>query len=186
MGTEVSSNCNNCKNFNKPVWGTPCEECKFLPEGAGIENFYEPVSNPQVDIITNPSPLDMEETCRDCSAYLTHEANEPCKSCIRLSNFSPSMEYSGRMLDAEEVPTAELAVNVVKHTALDRQVGGNHYDFPIQPIEYIYKNELNFLQGNVVKYTTRYKRKNGRQDLEKAIHNLEMLIELEYGEESHD
>lgn len=65
-------------------------------------------------------------------------------------------------------------------SSLDTQVGGGHYkDCPIQPVEYIFKNNLNFLQGNVVKYTTRYKDKNGIEDLEKAKHYLEMLIEFE-------
>lgn len=67
---------------------------------------------------------------------------------------------------------------------LDKQVGGDHYKtMAIQPIEFIHKNGLNFLQGNVVKYVTRYKAKNGLQDLEKAKHYIEMLIKLEYGEQ---
>lgn len=62
-------------------------------------------------------------------------------------------------------------------------VGGTHYLLPIQPVEYIYKNNLNFLQGNVVKYITRYKDKNGKEDLEKVKHYVDLLIELEYGDE---
>ncbi len=64
---------------------------------------------------------------------------------------------------------------------LDMQVGGSHYQLPIQPIEYIFKNGLNFLQGNVVKYITRYKDKNGLEDLEKVKHYVDLLIQLEYG-----
>ena len=64
------------------------------------------------------------------------------------------------------------------------QVGGTHYaEMSIQPAEYIHKNGINFLAGNAIKYASRYKSKNGRQDLEKAIHCLQLLIELEYGEE---
>ena len=64
--------------------------------------------------------------------------------------------------------------------ALMKQVGGSHYkDKAIQPIEYIHANNLGFCAGNVIKYVTRYKDKNGLQDLEKAKHYLEMLIELE-------
>lgn len=52
---------------------------------------------------------------------------------------------------------------------LGSQEGGNHYkDCPIQPVEYIYTNELDFLQGSVVKYITRFRNKNGEQDLNKA------------------
>ena len=61
---------------------------------------------------------------------------------------------------------------------LDTQVGGGHYkDFKIQPVEFIRANNLNFCQGNVVKYVTRYKGKNGIEDLRKAKHYIEMLIE---------
>ena len=64
--------------------------------------------------------------------------------------------------------------------ALKEQVGGDHYSkLAIQPVEYINKNNLSYLQGNVIKYVTRYKDKNGLQDLQKAKHYVEMLIELE-------
>lgn len=67
-------------------------------------------------------------------------------------------------------------------SALSSQVGGQHYKmYGIQPIEYAMANNLNYCQANVVKYTTRYRDKGGKQDLEKAIHNLQILIELEYG-----
>lgn len=68
---------------------------------------------------------------------------------------------------------------------LQTQVGGDHYkDFPIQPVQFIHKNELGFLEGNVVKRVMRYKHKNGAQDLRKAIHELRLLLKLEYGEDS--
>ena len=64
--------------------------------------------------------------------------------------------------------------------ALDKQVGGSHYkDKGIQPIIYIHANELGFCEGNVVKYITRWRDKNGIADLEKAKHYIELLIELE-------
>lgn len=66
----------------------------------------------------------------------------------------------------------------------NEQVGGNHYKLPIQPIEYIYKNNLGYIEGNVIKYVTRHKTKNGREDLEKAIHYLQLLIEMEYKNET--
>ena len=63
---------------------------------------------------------------------------------------------------------------------LKKQVGGDHYSkLAIQPVEYINANKLTYLQGNVIKYVTRYKDKNGLQDLEKAKHYIDMLIELE-------
>jgi len=60
---------------------------------------------------------------------------------------------------------------------MDRQEGGSHYiNYKIQPTEYIMANDLSFCQGNVVKYITRYKDKNGVEDLHKAKHYIEMLI----------
>lgn len=68
-------------------------------------------------------------------------------------------------------------------TAKDTQVGGDHYKWmAIQPAEYAHRNGLGFLEGNVVKYVTRHDRKGGKQDLLKAIHCLQLLIEYQYGE----
>ena len=65
--------------------------------------------------------------------------------------------------------------------ALKEQVGGNHYSkLAIQPVEYINANGLSYLAGNVVKYISRYNHKGKPlQDLQKAKHYVEMLIELE-------
>ncbi len=64
---------------------------------------------------------------------------------------------------------------------LDEQVGGNHYkQFPIQPVEFVHKNKLGFIVGNVIKYVCRYQFKNGVEDLKKAKHNIDLLMELEY------
>ena len=49
----------------------------------------------------------------------------------------------------------------------------------IQPIEFIHKNGLSFIQGNIIKYVCRYKAKNGIEDLQKAKHYIDLLIELE-------
>ena len=71
----------------------------------------------------------------------------------------------------------------VVESALDKQVSGTHYKgCKIQPIEYIHANGLDYFQGNVVKYVTRHKDKNGKGDIEKAIHYLELILELQYGE----
>jgi hypothetical protein len=69
-------------------------------------------------------------------------------------------------------------------SALNKQEGGSHYkDYAIQPIEFIKKNEIPFCEANAIKYIMRHKKKNGKQDLLKAIHYLEILIELEYDTE---
>lgn len=62
----------------------------------------------------------------------------------------------------------------------DTQIGGNHYKKAIQPVEYIHANNLNFFEGNVIKYITRHREKGGKLDLQKAIHYIEMLMQFEY------
>lgn len=68
-----------------------------------------------------------------------------------------------------------------KATATDVQVGGDHYvEMPIQPVDFIVANGLNYLEGNVIKYVTRHCFKNGKEDLQKAKHYIDMLIEKTY------
>lgn len=62
-------------------------------------------------------------------------------------------------------------------SANDKQVGGNHYKLKIEPWDYIIANEIGYLEGNVIKYISRYKGKNGVEDLLKARHYLDKLIE---------
>jgi hypothetical protein len=65
-------------------------------------------------------------------------------------------------------------------SALDVQVAGSHYkDLKIQPVEYIHANCIGFIEGSVIKYVTRWRSKGGLDDLRKAQHFLELLIEME-------
>lgn len=67
--------------------------------------------------------------------------------------------------------------------ASDTQVGGEHYKTAIQPIEYIHANKLTYFEGNVIKYVTRHASKNGKQDLLKAKHYIDFILQFEYPEE---
>lgn len=63
-------------------------------------------------------------------------------------------------------------------TPTEKQVGGSHYkDFEIQPSVYIRVNGIGWYEGNAIKYISRHKAKGGKQDLEKAIHYLELALE---------
>lgn len=65
-------------------------------------------------------------------------------------------------------------------SALDYQPGGTHYkELAIQPVEFIHANGIGFIEGNVIKYISRWRSKNGIADLEKAKHYIDLLIELE-------
>lgn len=69
--------------------------------------------------------------------------------------------------------------------ALDVQEGGGHYKaMKIQPFEYIHANGLQFAEGCVVKYVSRWRAKGGIEDLKKARHFLDLLIEAEQSAQS--
>lgn len=81
-----------------------------------------------------------------------------------------------------------LGSDLLKHTpvreqksASRTQIKGDHYKkYPIQPYEYNQRNRLPYCEGNVVKYVTRHRDKGGRDDILKAIHYLQLLLEEEY------
>ena len=63
----------------------------------------------------------------------------------------------------------------------DAQIGGDHYQTAIRPIEYIARNGLDFNQGSIVKYVTRYRQKNKDEDVKKIIHYALFILSYEYG-----
>lgn len=64
--------------------------------------------------------------------------------------------------------------------ALSRQEGGGHYkDMTIQPVEFIHANGIGYFEGNVIKYVSRWRAKGGVEDLKKAKHYIDLLIDLE-------
>lgn len=88
----------------------------------------------------------------------------------------------------EATPAEPLRVELIEPAvsapadALDIQVGGDHYkSLAIQPVAYIHANGIGYFEGNVIKYVTRWRAKNGIKDLEKAKHYIDLLIELEGG-----
>ena len=73
-----------------------------------------------------------------------------------------------------------MASEPVSKSPLSTQIGGDHYTkLTIQPVQYSMKNGLDALQHTVIKYVTRFRDKNGIEDLEKAKHCIDMLIEFE-------
>lgn len=73
-------------------------------------------------------------------------------------------------------------IEKVRQSAWQKQEGGSHYkNLKIQPMQYALENKLDCAQANVIKYVTRHADKNGKKDLLKAIHNIELMIEFYYG-----
>ena len=66
----------------------------------------------------------------------------------------------------------------------DKQIGGSHYQkFKIQPSKFVIENKLLFAEGSVIKYILRHQDKGGKEDLEKAKHFIDMIIERDYEEQ---
>ena len=69
----------------------------------------------------------------------------------------------------------------IGYKSLDKQHGGSHYKkFKIQPAEFINENKLLFAEGNAIKYICRHSAKGKEEDIKKAIHYLEMILERDY------
>ena len=69
----------------------------------------------------------------------------------------------------------------------DKQIGGSHYQkFKIQPSKFVVENELLYPEGCAIKYIVRHRMKGKRQDLEKAIHFIEMILERDYGDHTYE
>lgn len=115
------------------------------------------------------------KTCRHCEISFHRDDASPIPH-DRCGRCHEEVEA------ALNTPATDRTTGV--RNALETQVGGDHYrNGGIQPVEYIETNNLGFCEGNVIKYVTRHKYKDGRKDLEKARHYIDLLIELRYGED---
>lgn len=69
----------------------------------------------------------------------------------------------------------------------DTQIGGDHYvEFDIQPAEFFHRNKIPKLEGDIMQYVLRHEAKNGKEDLLKARHILDLLIEYRYADRPED
>lgn len=132
----------------------------------------------------------MEKNCNTCFfKELDYKGNistvAPCRTCTVYDKWvSDSVyfwkentldEYSSREDIMKELDSAVAAAN-----PLSVQAGGQHYKkLRIQPVEYIHANNLPYIEGNIVKYITRWRDKGGKTDLEKVKHYVDLLIQLE-------
>ena len=72
-----------------------------------------------------------------------------------------------------------------KPNPLEKQVSGSHYkNYEVQPVEFCQRNKLNYCESAAIKYLCRHRDKNGIDDLRKAKHYIELLIEIEYANKS--
>lgn len=98
-----------------------------------------------------------------------------------ISHYSPM--YRAGYWDETFKDVTEYAIvtpSPSQARALDNQEGGDHYkSMPIQPAEYMMANNIPFMEGCAIKYLTRWRSKGGVEDLRKARHFIDMLIENE-------
>jgi hypothetical protein len=145
-----------------------------------------------------------EKSCNTCARHVQagrlEDAPAECWTCgggTNLPNWTPIvMHPGGRITVAPGVdvslgggtitvppaPPSPLREGSVAKPAnpLAVQHGGSHYkDMPIQPVEFCHANGIGFIEGGVIKYVCRWRKKNGIEDLKKARHFLDVLIELE-------
>jgi hypothetical protein len=86
-------------------------------------------------------------------------------------------------IDGDKTPHNEHVRSDIP-SAFDSQVGGSHYkDMPIQPYRFFHANNIGKIEGDIIQYVLRFREKNGKQDLDKAIQCIQLLSELEYGDE---
>ena len=99
-----------------------------------------------------------------------------CHGCGELKQVNP--------INFECDDCNSVIKEIVESKPSKSQVGGGHYkSMAIQPYEYCERNKLSMLESNVIKYVSRHKAKNGKQDLEKAKHCIDLLIQEYYTDE---
>jgi len=78
-------------------------------------------------------------------------------------------------------PTSSTNFTGKSMEALNKQEGGEHYKkYAIQPVEFCQVNKVPFCEANVIKYVMRHRDKNGIEDLKKAIHYIELIMDIDY------
>ena len=101
---------------------------------------------------------------------------DPTRDLLPPKEKIVQLEMDMGVIKSELVDLSKLKLN-----PLNVQTGGDHYkDMKIQPIVYSMENNLNACQHSVVKYISRYKSKNGLEDLKKAKHFIDLLMKIEY------
>lgn len=113
-----------------------------------------------------------------CKAPIKTETNikgknfDVCSSC-GLDPFPTPHDEQGKAIHSDEVHNKPKSANQIQH-------GGTHYKkCEIQPWDYIARNNIPYLEGSAIKYISRWRDKGGIEDLKKAIHFIEKVIELE-------
>ena len=118
--------------------------------------------------------------------FVSFKSRLRCESCGELYQ-KREQSFAKRELFTKHEQTGELNMSggMEDMAALKKQESGDHYrKMKIQPIEYITANSMPYLDGNVIKYISRHRAKGKADDIRKAIHYLQIILESEYGAEA--
>jgi len=197
MSELASSECGECGGLVGPRFETHlgrlfcgyyCSEAWKMKQASVHKDKTEACS--YCGMVCTLLPSDGEKfcstDCRELSA--SHQeafdscgeatANKECYHCdIRIDPGEECSIYQGFTFCSDDCIGYWKLHDRPQPSPLSRQEGGDHYkDMPIQPFEYIHRNGLGFGEGTVIKYVSRWRAKNGVEDLRKAKHVLEMMI----------
>lgn len=135
----------------------------------------------KIEVFDDMATPERPTHCTACGRAVIETWRQNPVRAAKRSLMRRAMDAVSKRVD-KEVDAAVLSTPALV-SAFDKQEGGAHYkDFEIQPAEFILANGLGFVEGNVIKYVCRHRAKNGAEDLRKAIHYIELLLESEYGE----
>jgi hypothetical protein len=198
----MDKNCGNCFFFSLKGISSlaPCGDCKYNKENGWLEDGR----------VTDRWVTDSEDFWKDPphagdSKVRSHEVDcdyplAPCK-CFEITNKKKEELVQAYMTDEsyrddkwpypeQSLKNKQMTESYMKdalrskENPLDVQVGGGHYKaLEIQPVQYIHANKIPFIEGNIIKYITRWRDKGGKADLEKCKHFIDLLIELEFKDE---
>ena len=142
-----------------------------------LERLELESSNACIDYLTTISGTKEDDVARE--AMRIARAN----LLAHVEGREPVMQFVDEVVDEKIEPTFTFDDDFGDAEALSAmytQVGGDHYSKrAIQPIEFIAANDLNFMEGSIVKYIVRWRDKGGFQDLEKIKQYVDLLIEME-------
>ena len=111
-----------------------------------------------------------------------HQKQEQSKpNPFDTNRYPPMVKRDDCVRIKDRISDRGMAVSADTNNAWDKQVGGEHYkQYAIQPAKFALANGLDYAQSNAIKYIVRHKDKNGVQDLDKAIHYIELLKQHHY------
>jgi hypothetical protein len=168
----MDKSCGNCFFLNLKGSSSlaPCGDCKYNKENGWMDE----------GMVTDRWVTDSEDFWKDPPRPVDDYKKQ--EKIMTESYQKDAMRETIKIQPYKE--EAQWPYPESKENPLDVQVGGGHYKaLEIQPVQYIHANKIPFIEGNIIKYITRWRDKGGKADLEKVKHFVDLLIELEFKDE---